>query len=178
MLHFRSAADAGVLQVYFDHARPRVDPVAANALFLFALAGRAADAPPTEAFVRAVLRRRAHQGGTPYYPLPESFLYAVSRLVDAFPAPAGAPRSPRRARERQRAAPKACALALAMGLLAAARCHELPGDATGRRLATGTCTACCACATWTAAGTCAPSHATAATPGAGSATRLSPPPSL
>ncbi|KAH7299338.1 hypothetical protein KP509_24G006200 [Ceratopteris richardii] len=78
--------DDGIVQVYFDIERPRIDPVAiANVLYLFHLAGRGHEVERSERFLEQVLLHRAYEDGTIYYNLPESFLLHVARLVNKFP---------------------------------------------------------------------------------------------
>ncbi|MCO5611630.1 hypothetical protein L7F22_065884 [Adiantum nelumboides] len=78
--------DDGVLQVYFDFERPRIDPVVvANAVYLFHLAGRGREVEASERFVKSVLLHRAYEpDGTIYYNLGEAFLLQVARLVHEF----------------------------------------------------------------------------------------------
>lgn len=83
MLQFVSKDN--ILQVYFDHERPRVDPVVAtNVIFLFHLANRGNDVEGSERFVHSVLLHRAYLDGTLYYNLAEAFLFCVARLVHKF----------------------------------------------------------------------------------------------
>ncbi|TRM57278.1 HAD-like domain-containing protein [Schizophyllum amplum] len=80
MLHLRSSD--GVLQVYFDPSRPRVDPVVCvNALCFFHLNGRGQELAETLDWVEAVLRHRAYLHGTRYYEPAEAFLYFLGRLL-------------------------------------------------------------------------------------------------
>ncbi|KAH7279187.1 hypothetical protein KP509_37G009200 [Ceratopteris richardii] len=78
--------DDGIVQVYFDKERPRVDPVVvANVLYLFHLAGRQHDIESSARYVHQVLLHGAYENGTIFYALPECFLFHVSRLVHRFP---------------------------------------------------------------------------------------------
>ncbi|KAL1662218.1 HAD-like domain-containing protein [Schizophyllum commune] len=80
MLGLRNAD--GVLQVYFDPSRPRVDPiVCVNALCLFHLNGRGHQLEQTFDWVESVLRHRAYVHGTRYYEPAEAFLYFLCRLL-------------------------------------------------------------------------------------------------
>ncbi len=81
--------DDGVIQVYFDSDRPRLEPVVCvNALrFLFLLGvdgGRTIE--NTLAYVLEFLASGAWRGGTRYYPSPDAFLYFLAKLVGRFPA--------------------------------------------------------------------------------------------
>ncbi|MEU6708097.1 hypothetical protein [Streptomyces wuyuanensis] len=79
--------DDGVICIYFDRDRPRIDAVVcANALFVIHLAGRGGDARATEDHVHAQLTNRAYEDGTLYFPSPDLFLYFVFRLVRRFPS--------------------------------------------------------------------------------------------
>ncbi|TFY65539.1 hypothetical protein EVG20_g5550 [Dentipellis fragilis] len=100
----------GVLQVYFDASRPRIDPiVCVNVLTLFHTHGRGDELVETFDWVERVLEHRAYVDGTRYYEPAEAFLYFMSRLLAVSPS----------ARAR-------------LGPLFVARCRErygAPGDA-------------------------------------------------
>jgi len=71
-----------ISQVYFDHHRPRFDPVACvNILNLFYTYGRESQLQQTLKWVHEVLLNRAYLEGTRYYETPECFLYFISRLL-------------------------------------------------------------------------------------------------
>ncbi|KAJ6499937.1 Haloacid dehalogenase-like hydrolase-domain-containing protein [Mycena vitilis] len=72
----------GIVLTYFDHERPRFDPVVCvNVLTLFYTYGREAELQPTLQWVCEVLRNRAYLEGTRYYETAECFLYFLSRLL-------------------------------------------------------------------------------------------------
>lgn len=72
------------LQTYFDHGRPRIDPVVCvNVLSLFYSHGRGSELRPTLEWVHGVLQHRAYLDGTRYYETAECFLYFVSRLLES-----------------------------------------------------------------------------------------------
>ncbi|RDB25337.1 Alpha-D-glucose-1-phosphate phosphatase YihX [Hypsizygus marmoreus] len=72
----------GIIQTYFDHRRPRFDPVVCvNALSLFYTYGRGSELHKTLEWVQEVLRNRAYLDGTRYYETAECFLYFTSRLL-------------------------------------------------------------------------------------------------
>ncbi|RMD42097.1 hypothetical protein DV735_g3039, partial [Chaetothyriales sp. CBS 134920] len=71
----------GIVMTYFDHTRPRVDPVVCvNVLRLFYKYGRGHELSATLQWVRDVLYHRAYLEGTRYYAPPEAFLYLLSHL--------------------------------------------------------------------------------------------------
>ncbi|KAJ6625602.1 Haloacid dehalogenase-like hydrolase-domain-containing protein [Mycena sp. CBHHK59/15] len=73
----------GIVLTYFDHQRPRFDPVVCvNVLNLFYTYNREAELQPTLQWVCEVLRNRAYLEGTRYYETAECFLYFLSRLLD------------------------------------------------------------------------------------------------
>ncbi|KAH7914156.1 Haloacid dehalogenase-like hydrolase-domain-containing protein [Hygrophoropsis aurantiaca] len=75
--------DDGIIQTYFDHRRPRFDPVVCvNALTLFYTHGRGHQLTRTLHWVREVLLHRAYLDGTRYYATPECFLYFLGRLLE------------------------------------------------------------------------------------------------
>ncbi|KAJ7497338.1 HAD-like domain-containing protein [Mycena latifolia] len=70
------------LQTYFDHQRPRFDPVVCvNVLNLFYKYNREAQLQSTLQWICEVLRNRAYLEGTRYYETAECFLYFLSRLL-------------------------------------------------------------------------------------------------
>lgn len=72
----------GIIQTYFDHRRPRFDPVVCvNALSLFYAYGRGSQLQRTLKWVHEVLLNRAYLDGTRYYETAECFLYFISRLL-------------------------------------------------------------------------------------------------
>lgn len=81
----------GVIKVYFDATRDRVDPtVCVNVVRLFFAYGRGSDPglQPTWQWIKNVLLNRAYMGGTRYYHTPEAFLYFFARLLYENPASA------------------------------------------------------------------------------------------
>ncbi|KAG1822773.1 HAD-like domain-containing protein [Suillus subaureus] len=75
--------DDGIIQTYFDHRRPRFDPVVCvNALTLFYSYGRGHQLDRTLHWIRKVLLHRAYLDGTRYYATPECFLYFLGRLLE------------------------------------------------------------------------------------------------
>jgi hypothetical protein len=80
---------AGVIRVYFGADPDRckiVDPVVtANALYAINQERRVREATPSERFVLSTLRSHTADPHSRYYPSPDTFLWAVSRLVSAFP---------------------------------------------------------------------------------------------
>jgi len=108
-------------QTYFTHTRPRTDPtVCANILHLFHLHRRGHQLAPTLSYIHAVLLHRAYLDGTPYYASPDSFLYAVSRLLSVphLPALHDALSPLLRERLEERAQVEGDAFSLAMRVLA------------------------------------------------------------
>ncbi|KXN92452.1 Alpha-D-glucose-1-phosphate phosphatase YihX [Leucoagaricus sp. SymC.cos] len=74
----------GIIQLYFDHRRPRFDPVVcANVLSLFYAYGRGSQLQETLKWVHEVLLNRAYLDGTRYYETAECFLYFISRLLSS-----------------------------------------------------------------------------------------------
>lgn len=72
----------GIVQTYFDHTRPRFDPVVCvNVLSLFYSHNRKQELRGTLIWVREVLLNRAYLDGTRYYASAECFLYFLSRLL-------------------------------------------------------------------------------------------------
>ncbi|KAG2043476.1 HAD-like domain-containing protein [Suillus americanus] len=75
--------DDGIIQTYFDHRRPRFDPVVCvNTLTLFYSYGRGHQLNRTLHWIREVLLHRAYLDGTRYYATPECFLYFLGRLLE------------------------------------------------------------------------------------------------
>ncbi|KAG1752977.1 HAD-like domain-containing protein [Suillus lakei] len=75
--------DDGIIQTYFDHRRPRFDPVVCvNALTLFYSYGRGHQLDRTLHWIHEVLLHRAYLDGTRYYATPECFLYFLGRLLE------------------------------------------------------------------------------------------------
>ncbi|KAG2074605.1 hypothetical protein BDR04DRAFT_1173187 [Suillus decipiens] len=75
--------DDGIIQTYFDHRRPRIDPVVCvNVLTLFYSYGRGHQLNRTLRWIRDVLLHRTYLHGTRYYATPECFLYFVGRLLE------------------------------------------------------------------------------------------------
>ncbi|KAH0536546.1 hypothetical protein FGG08_006596 [Glutinoglossum americanum] len=71
-----------LLLTYFDHSRPRFDPVVCtNVLSLFYSYGRGHQLNQTFQWVYEVLLNRAYLDGTRYYCTPESFLFFLSRFI-------------------------------------------------------------------------------------------------
>ncbi|PPQ66159.1 hypothetical protein CVT26_010882 [Gymnopilus dilepis] len=76
----------GIMQVYFDHSRPRIDPVVCvNVLTLFYSNGRGHELSRTLDWVEEVLRNRAYISGTYYYYSADQFLFFLSRLLSVSP---------------------------------------------------------------------------------------------
>ncbi|KAJ6499258.1 Haloacid dehalogenase-like hydrolase-domain-containing protein [Mycena sanguinolenta] len=72
----------GIIMTYFDHRRPRFDPVVCvNVLTLFYAYNREAELQSTLQWICEVLRNRAYIEGTRYYETAECFLYFLSRLL-------------------------------------------------------------------------------------------------
>ncbi|KAF8990115.1 Haloacid dehalogenase-like hydrolase-domain-containing protein [Cyathus striatus] len=72
----------GIIQTYFDHRRPRIDPiVCTNVLTLFYLWNRGSELAKTFEWVYEVLQNRAYLDGTRYYTTAESFLYFIMRFL-------------------------------------------------------------------------------------------------
>ncbi|EEE35362.1 putative HAD-superfamily hydrolase subfamily IA, variant 3 [Rhodobacteraceae bacterium KLH11] len=78
----------GIIQVYFDDTRPRVDAiVATNVLYLLnqVSLGSREELVETEDFIFDFLTNDKYLEGTRYYPAPDVFLFFLSRLVVDFP---------------------------------------------------------------------------------------------
>ncbi|GES60874.1 HAD-like protein [Aspergillus terreus] len=72
----------GIIQVYFDHERPRVDPVVCVNVFLaFHIHRREHELQRTIDWIYQVLLYRAYIDGTYYYQTAEWFLFYLSRLL-------------------------------------------------------------------------------------------------
>ncbi|KAJ5092857.1 HAD-like protein [Penicillium angulare] len=72
----------GLVQVYTDKSRPRVDAIIAlNVLTAFHKYGRGYELPRTMDWIQNILVNRAYIHGTRYYQSPEWFLYYASRLL-------------------------------------------------------------------------------------------------
>ncbi|KAF8527230.1 HAD-like protein [Gautieria morchelliformis] len=72
----------GIVQVYFDQSRPRIDPVVCvNALTLFYAHSRGQELSATLDWCCDILQNRAYMHGTLYYAPPEAFLFFLSRLM-------------------------------------------------------------------------------------------------
>ncbi|KAI0745152.1 HAD-like protein [Earliella scabrosa] len=79
----------GIMQTYFDHSRPRMDPfVCVNVLSLFYEHGRGHELPRTLDWVYEVLYHRAYHGGSRYYMSADCFLFFMSRLLQRADDPA------------------------------------------------------------------------------------------
>jgi hypothetical protein len=84
MLTYRNVD--GIAQLYFDHKRPRIDPVVCtNVLTFFSVHGRGHELPETFAWVLAILQHRAYLDGTIYYYGADTFLFFLSRLLKGSP---------------------------------------------------------------------------------------------
>jgi hypothetical protein len=78
----RSSVTNSTHQTFFTDFKNRVDPVVCcNVLSLFFQYGRGDELAETLCWVRKVLERRAYIHGTSYYPVPETFLFFLSRLM-------------------------------------------------------------------------------------------------
>ncbi|KAF8502568.1 HAD-like domain-containing protein [Gautieria morchelliformis] len=74
----------GLVQVYFDDSRPRIDPVVCvNILTLFYRNGRGHELAATLDWVYHCLLHRAYTDGTLYYATAEAFLFFLSRLMES-----------------------------------------------------------------------------------------------
>jgi hypothetical protein len=106
-------------QTYFDHCRPRIDPVVCvNVLSAFHKHGRYGILPLTLSWVRDVLLHRAYLKGTRYYNSPEAFLFFLWRLcIISNDESIKALKPLLKARVKERIGANADALALAMRLL-------------------------------------------------------------
>ncbi|KAF8586173.1 HAD-like protein [Ramaria rubella] len=72
----------GLVQVYFDHNRPRLDPVVCiNVLTLFYRNGRGRELDVSLDWVYSCLLHRAYIEGTLYYATAETFFFFLSRLM-------------------------------------------------------------------------------------------------
>ncbi|AXT59187.1 hypothetical protein D1816_02100 [Aquimarina sp. AD10] len=80
--------EEGIIQVYFDKNRPRIDAaVAVNVLYLMYQIGYAneEDLKATKNYIYDFLIHQEYLKGTRYYPSPDVFLFFLSRLVSDFP---------------------------------------------------------------------------------------------
>jgi len=78
----------GIIQVYFDDNRPRIDAIVAiNILYLMHQIGygEREELKESEAFVYEFLMSKEYLMGTRYYPAPDVFLFFLSRLLVDFP---------------------------------------------------------------------------------------------
>ncbi|KAF8522003.1 hypothetical protein JB92DRAFT_2706727 [Gautieria morchelliformis] len=74
----------GLVQVYFDDSRPRIDPVVCvNILTFFYRNGRGHELAATLDWVYHCLLHRAYTDGTLYYATAEAFLFFLSRLMES-----------------------------------------------------------------------------------------------
>ncbi|KAK0460196.1 HAD-like domain-containing protein [Desarmillaria tabescens] len=72
----------GIVQTYFDHDRPRIDPVVCvNVLHLFYSYGRGSEMEQTLQWVHEVLLHRAYVEGSRYYQTAECFLFFLYRFI-------------------------------------------------------------------------------------------------
>ncbi|KAK0244716.1 HAD-like domain-containing protein [Armillaria nabsnona] len=72
----------GIVQTYFDHDRPRIDPVVCvNVLHLFHSYGRGKEMSQTLQWVYEVLLHRAYIQGSRYYETAECFLFFLYRFI-------------------------------------------------------------------------------------------------
>ncbi|TBU22525.1 HAD-like protein [Dichomitus squalens] len=77
----------GIVQTYFDRARPRIDPVVCvNVLAFFHINGRGHDLAEVLEWVYDVLSHRAYESGTLYYHSGDAFLYFLSRMIQMCPS--------------------------------------------------------------------------------------------
>ena len=77
----------GIIQVYFDDNRPRIDAiVAVNVLYLMHQLGLGdrEELRETRRFVYEYLKSGSYLDGTRYYPCPDVFLFFLSRLVMSY----------------------------------------------------------------------------------------------
>ncbi|KAK7433944.1 hypothetical protein VKT23_020472 [Stygiomarasmius scandens] len=112
----------GIIQVYFDHARPRIDPiVCCNVLTLFHRYGRGNQLQKTMDWVADVLKFGACASGTRYYVSEDQFLFFVCRLCDSSTAVQHRLGGDLRARITSRIGCEGDPLSLAMRIYAAAK---------------------------------------------------------
>ncbi|KAJ6028578.1 HAD-like protein [Penicillium herquei] len=115
----------GIVQVYTDKARPRVDAVIAlNVLVAFYKYERGYELPRTLDWIQKILLNRAYIYGTRYYQSPEWFLFYTSRLLHYSNDPSLRERleGPLRTRLLERTGVKGDAFCLGMRLMA---CNSL-----------------------------------------------------
>jgi HAD superfamily hydrolase (TIGR01509 family) len=109
----------GLVGVYFDKTRPRVDPVVCvNVLRLFSRYGRDLQLQKTLDWVTEVLVHRAYIDGTLFYYHAESFLFFLSCLFKENPRLQTRFREPLQERLRERTGQPGDALCLAMRAIA------------------------------------------------------------
>ncbi|KAJ3563860.1 hypothetical protein NP233_g8667 [Leucocoprinus birnbaumii] len=78
----KNLSSDGIIQLYDDPLRPRVDPVSCvHILTLFYQHGRGDEVKKTYEWVYQILLYRAYSDGTLYYCAPDYFFYALSRLI-------------------------------------------------------------------------------------------------
>ncbi|THU99223.1 HAD-like protein [Dendrothele bispora CBS 962.96] len=76
--------DDGIIQTYFDHTRPRIDPVVCcNVLTLFYRNGRGHELGKTLEWIETVLIHSACSYGSLYYASEDQFLFFLSRLLQS-----------------------------------------------------------------------------------------------
>ncbi len=78
----------GIIQVYFEENRPRIDAIVAiNVLYFMHQVGYGGkkELKDSEEFVHRFLTSGKYLDGTRYYPAPDVFLFFLSRLVVDFP---------------------------------------------------------------------------------------------
>ncbi|KAI0328206.1 hypothetical protein GY45DRAFT_1019160 [Cubamyces sp. BRFM 1775] len=111
----------GIVLTYFDHTRPRIDPVVCvNVLTFFHANGRGDDLLETFNWVLHVLKNRAYvPAGTLYYYGPDPFLYFFSRLLSIAPSIRAKLADLFRERVSERFGAPGDALALSIRILAA-----------------------------------------------------------
>ncbi|PYI35256.1 HAD-like protein [Aspergillus indologenus CBS 114.80] len=115
----------GLVPIYFDKSRPRVDAIIAlNTLVAFGKYGRGNELSETLHWIEQILLHRAYIHGTRYYPSPEWFLYYMSRLLTHSRDPVLKERleAPLKSRLVERIGAAGDAFCLGMRLLA---CHSL-----------------------------------------------------
>ncbi|OOQ89910.1 HAD-like protein [Penicillium brasilianum] len=117
--------EEGLVQVYTDKSRPRVDAIIAlNVLTAFYKYGRGYELPRTLDWIQNILLNRAYIHGTRYYQSPEWFLYYATRLLVSSKDPSLKERleAPLRTRLIERIGVNGDAFCLGMRLLA---CNSL-----------------------------------------------------
>ncbi|CAG8251042.1 unnamed protein product [Penicillium salamii] len=112
--------DEGLVQIYTDKSRPRVDAIIAlNVLVAFFKYGRGYELPRTLDWIQNILLNRAYIHGTRYYQSPEWFLYYTTRLLTYSNDPSLKERleAPLRTRVRERIGVNGDAFCLGMRLM-------------------------------------------------------------